>query len=108
MYKNFVVILYLLSHGRPLTNFEKMNFFLELLKVIHCPKKHWCDNVGWGMAKALHTIIIQAMKFVLDLICLLCFVMKLLQLTNNFGFQSIHVPFKLDKGPYVIVFRTCN
>jgi hypothetical protein len=55
-----------------------MKSLLELLKVKHCPKKHWCDNVGWGMAEALHTIVIQAMKLVLDLISLFCFVMKFL------------------------------
>jgi hypothetical protein len=34
------------------------------------PKKHWCDNVGWGMAKAFHTMSItcpmQVMKLALD------------------------------------------
>jgi hypothetical protein len=42
----FVVIRYLLTHGRPMTDFENMRSFLVLLKVKHCPKKHWCDSVG--------------------------------------------------------------
>ncbi len=70
--QKFSIILYLLTHGKPLTNFTK-KFLLELLKIKHCPKNHWCDNVGWGMAKALHTIVMQAMKLVLNLIYLLCF-----------------------------------
>jgi len=36
----FVVIQYLLVHGTPMTNFENVKFFLELLKVKHYPKKH--------------------------------------------------------------------
>jgi len=53
----FVIIRYLLAHGRLMTNFGSMRSHFELLKVKHCPKKHWCDNVGQGMVNALHTII---------------------------------------------------
>ncbi len=31
----FVVILYLLAHGKLMTNFEDMNYFMNLLKVKH-------------------------------------------------------------------------
>jgi hypothetical protein len=43
-------------------DFENMRCFFELLKVKHCPKKEWCDNVGWGMVKALHSIGKKTMK----------------------------------------------
>jgi len=36
----FLVILYVLSHSRPMTNFENMKSLLELLKVKHCLEKH--------------------------------------------------------------------
>ncbi len=62
----FVVIQYLLAHGTPMTNFENVKSFLKLLKVKHYPKKHQCDNVGWGMFETFNSIIIQAMKLVLD------------------------------------------
>ncbi len=62
----FVGILYLLSHGKPMVAFENMKSFLELLKVKHYPKKHLCDNASWGMAKAFHTIVMQAMMLALD------------------------------------------
>jgi len=42
-----------------------MKFLLELLRIKHCPKKHWFDNAIWGMVEALHTIVMQAMKLVL-------------------------------------------
>jgi hypothetical protein len=42
-----------------------MKSLLELLKVKHCPKKHWFDNASWGIVEALHTIVMQAMKLVL-------------------------------------------
>jgi hypothetical protein len=41
-----IVILYLIFRGRPMTNFENMSFFFELLKVKHFPNKHLCYNVG--------------------------------------------------------------
>jgi hypothetical protein len=36
----FVVILYLLAHGKHMTNFENMTYFMNLLKVKHYPRKH--------------------------------------------------------------------
>lgn len=51
---HFAIILYLLTHGKRMTNFENISILLELMKVKHCPKKHWCDNSSWGMPKVLH------------------------------------------------------
>ncbi len=62
----FVIILYLLTHGRPMTNFHNVKFLLNLLKVEHYPKKHQYDNVTWGVVEALHSIIMQATKLALD------------------------------------------
>jgi len=36
----FVVILYLLAHGKLMIDFENMNYFMNLLKVKHYTKKH--------------------------------------------------------------------
>ncbi len=47
----FVVILYLLFQGKFITKFENMRSLLELLKIKHYPKNHWCDNVGWVWLK---------------------------------------------------------
>jgi hypothetical protein len=52
----------LLFHGRPTIDFENMRFLKKLFKVKHCPIKQWCDNVGWGMVKAFHSIVKKAMK----------------------------------------------
>jgi hypothetical protein len=69
--------------------FENMKSFLELLK------KHWCDNPSWGMAKTLHTIVMQAMMLALDKVNVFAmFCVKLLQLKISFNFQSMHIPFK--------------
>ncbi len=62
----FVVILYLLTHGKLMTDFENMNYFMNLLKVKHYTKKHQCDDAPWCMAEALHSIIMQATMFALD------------------------------------------
>jgi hypothetical protein len=75
--------------------FENMKSFLELLKIKHYSKKHWCDIASWGMAKALHTIVMQAMMLALDKVNVFAmFCVKLLQLKTSFNFQSMHIPFK--------------
>jgi hypothetical protein len=35
----FVVILYLLAHGKPMTNFENMKYFYEFVEGETLPKK---------------------------------------------------------------------
>ncbi len=62
----FVVILYLLAHGKHMNFFENMKYFMNLLKVKHYPKKQQCDDVAWGMVEALHSIIMQATTFALN------------------------------------------
>ncbi len=37
----FVVILYLLAHGKPMTNFENMKYFYEFVEGETLPKKTW-------------------------------------------------------------------
>jgi hypothetical protein len=54
----FAIIMYLLIFSRLMTNFKNMRFLRELLKIKLCLKKHWCDNVSWGMAEILHTIVL--------------------------------------------------
>jgi hypothetical protein len=38
--------------------------------------------------------------------CLLCLMMKLIQLITSLGFQSMHIHSKLNKGPYVVILKT--
>jgi len=72
-----------------------MKSFLELLKIKHYPKKHWCDNESWGMVKTFHAIVMQAMILALDKANVFTmFCVKLLQLKISFNFQSMHIPFK--------------
>jgi hypothetical protein len=58
----FAIIMYLLFFSRLMKFFENIKFLLELLKIEHCWKKHWCDNVSWGMVEILHTIVVQAIR----------------------------------------------
>jgi hypothetical protein len=55
----FDVLFYLLSHGRPMTEYEGMRALLENLGVPKLPKKHWSDNSGWEMAESILQIIKQ-------------------------------------------------
>jgi hypothetical protein len=80
----FVAILYLLTHGKLMSDFENMGFLLDLLKIKHCHIKIWCINIWWVMVKVFHTIIMKvpSLHWINKAIFLLCLVMKL--------FQSLH------------------
>ena len=49
----FRAILWLLMQGRPLTQYEAIRDFLELLHVPYFPTKYWSSAVGWEMADHL-------------------------------------------------------
>lgn len=88
---HFVVILYLLAHGKLMNFFENMKSFLKFLEVKHFPKKHWWDNYSWGMVKSLHTIIMQVIVLMVhntNYVVLFC---DEEILVNNQFWLSIHV-----------------
>jgi hypothetical protein len=53
-----VPIFHLLKNGRPIIDFESLNELFEFLKFANAPKKHWTDLSGWGMAKAMHNMVL--------------------------------------------------
>ncbi len=55
----FVPIFHLLKHGKPMTNFEHMGGLFDFLNVHHMPGKHWTNLASWGMAIAMHNVILK-------------------------------------------------
>jgi hypothetical protein len=42
-----------------MTNFEHMKGLFDYLKVHHTLNKHWTNSTGWGMAIAVHNVILK-------------------------------------------------
>jgi hypothetical protein len=48
----------LLKNGRPMIDFESLKELFEFLKFANAPKKHWTNSSGWGMARAMHNMVL--------------------------------------------------
>ncbi len=47
-------------------DFESLKKLFEFLKLANAPKKHWTDSSEWGMARAMHNVVLKQMKMVLQ------------------------------------------
>jgi hypothetical protein len=54
-----VAIFHLLKNGRPLIDFESLKELFEFLKFSLMPPKNWINSSGWGMARAIHNVILK-------------------------------------------------
>jgi DNA polymerase III delta prime subunit len=61
-----VVIFHLLKNGRPTIDVESLKELFEFLKFANAPKKHWTNSSEWGMARAMHNVVLKQMKVVLQ------------------------------------------
>ncbi len=64
-YNQFLAIFHLLKNGRPMIDSESLKELFEFLKFVNAPKKHWTDSSEWGMARAMHNVVLKQMKMVL-------------------------------------------
>jgi hypothetical protein len=64
-YIQFVAIFHLLKNGRPMIDFKSLKELFEFLKFVDAPKKHWIDSSEWGMARAMHNVVLKQMKVAL-------------------------------------------
>ncbi len=65
-YLQFVSIFHLLQQGKPMTNFEACKNLFEFLKVENCSWKHWSNTTSWTMVEAMHSIVLRAIKLVVQ------------------------------------------
>jgi hypothetical protein len=49
----------------PMTNFEDMKLF-EFLMFAHIPNKHWTNSSGWKIAMAMHNVLLNQTKLVVQ------------------------------------------
>lgn len=61
----FRAVFFLLSRGRPMTDFGNFRGLFEILIVSDVPKKHWSMSVGWEMADHLAKTLAEHTKSVL-------------------------------------------
>jgi hypothetical protein len=52
------IVLHVMMHGRPMLEYKPMKELFMLLKVKSNSFKHWLDINGWGIAKAMHDVVI--------------------------------------------------
>jgi hypothetical protein len=52
-------LFHVLSHGRPMTEYEALRDLLKCLKTKHLPAKHWSDNSGWELAEHMHLVVLE-------------------------------------------------
>jgi hypothetical protein len=47
-------------------DFESLKELFEFLKFVNAPKKHCTNSNEWGMARAMHNMVLKQMKIVLQ------------------------------------------
>lgn len=57
----FITLFDLLQLKRPIIDFESIHGFLQILKVKNNLDKNWINTNGWGMAKCMTNLTLQAM-----------------------------------------------
>jgi hypothetical protein len=61
----FRLLFWILSQGRPMSDFEASRELLLQLSVPYCPKKHWSPSSGWEMADSMSVILADHTKKIL-------------------------------------------
>jgi hypothetical protein len=52
----------ILSHGRPMVDYERCHALFEHLRVKNMPKKHWSESMGWDISEHMHMSVLKALK----------------------------------------------
>ncbi len=55
----FVTVLHIFLHGRPMLEYESLRESFLLLKVKNTPLKHWSNSSGQQIAKAMHHVALS-------------------------------------------------
>ena len=58
----FSTLFQILSHGRPMCDYEHEQYLLRHLKVKNLPKKHWSETSGWEMSEHMHATVLLRLK----------------------------------------------
>jgi len=61
------------------------------VKVKNMPKKHWSENIGWGMSEHLHAIVLLALKAVVQLARIISISVDKVTTIDNTLWLGVHV-----------------
>jgi hypothetical protein len=53
----FQLLFWILSQGKPMSDFEACRELFMQLSVPHCPRKHWSASSGWDMADNMSEVL---------------------------------------------------
>jgi hypothetical protein len=63
----FVVVLQIFMHGRPISEYELLKGLFLLLRVKISPSNHWLDNsCGWQIVEAMQDMVSCKAMFVIS------------------------------------------
>jgi hypothetical protein len=75
----FRIIFWLLTHGRPMNNYEAVQELMAQLGVPECPQRHWSVGAGWEMADSIVHVLGEYTKTVMDRLVISQFLLMRLQ-----------------------------
>ena len=61
----FSTLFQILTHGRPMCDYEREQYLLRHLRVKNVPKEHWSETSGWEMSEHMHGCVLDALKVVI-------------------------------------------
>ena len=87
----FSTLFQVLSHGRPMCDYEHEQYLLRHLKVKNVPQKHWSETSGWEMNKHLYASVLAALKEVVQSARIISVSTDEVTAINNMSWLGAHV-----------------
>jgi hypothetical protein len=87
----FSTLFQILSHGRPMCDYEREQYLLRHLKVKNVPIKHWSETSGWEMAEHLHGCVLAALKGVVQSARIISISVDEVTAIDNTSWVGVHV-----------------
>jgi hypothetical protein len=62
----FRLLFWILSQGRPMSDYEACRDLFQQIQVPNCPKKHWSTVAGWDMADSMGVVLANHTKKIIS------------------------------------------
>jgi hypothetical protein len=72
-------------------DYKNLKDLFHLLKVKSVSKKHWFDTLGWGMAKVMHIVLLEATKVAFVVALFIAVSANEVTMIDNTQWLSIHL-----------------
>jgi hypothetical protein len=87
----FSTLFQILSHGRPMCDYEREQYLLRHLKLKNLPQKHWSEATGWEMSEHLHASVLAALKGVVQSARIISISADEVTAVDNTSWVGVHV-----------------